>query len=107
MALKLTTKRDLRMLSSTATAGLEHIRGVPSVIIMTGIINGQCAVEQPQNFAISPKVVGTDKNAEVELLFFNHLATELEDAVPANSIDSWERFGHDPTRKMCDLGSRT
>jgi hypothetical protein len=49
MVLKVRERMNLRMLTSTATACLKHIRGVPSVIIMTGIINGQCAVELPHS----------------------------------------------------------
>jgi hypothetical protein len=107
MALKLTTKMDLRMVTSTATACLEHTRGALSVTIMTEIINGQCAVKQPQNCAIPPEVVGTDENEEADMLFFKHLATEPKDAAPANSIDSWERFGHYACGATRDLGSRT
>jgi hypothetical protein len=98
---------NLRMLTSTATACLKHIRGAPPVIITTGIINGQCAVEQPQSCTTPLEIVGTDKNAEFEMLFFNHLATEPEDAGPANSIDSLQRFGHYGAGETRELGSRT
>ncbi len=74
---------------------------------MTGIINGQCAVEQPQSCATPLEIVGTDENAEVYILFFNHLAIAPEDAGPANSIDSWEHLGHYEAGATRDLGSRT
>jgi hypothetical protein len=78
-----------------------------SVIIMTGIINGQCAVEQPQSCAMPPQVMGTGTNAKVDILFFNHLATALNDATLSNSIDSWEYLGHYEAGATRDLGSRT
>jgi hypothetical protein len=107
MALKVRERMNLRMLTSTATVCLEHDRGVISVIIMTGIINGQCAVKQPQNCVIPPEFVGTGKNAEVYILFFNNLATAPQDAGPSNSIDSWEDLGQYEQGATRDLGSRT
>jgi hypothetical protein len=74
---------------------------------MTGIINGQCAVEQPQSCAIPLEVVGTDENAEANRLFFNHLATEPEDTASSNSIDSLEDLGQYEDGATRYLGSRT
>jgi hypothetical protein len=74
---------------------------------MTGIINGQCAVEQPQRFTTPLEFVGTDISAEADLFFFNHLAIELKDGGSSNSIDSWEYLGHYEAGATRDLGSRT
>jgi hypothetical protein len=74
---------------------------------MTGIINGQCAVEQPQSCVIPPEFAGTGKNAEADILFFNHLAIAPEDAGPLNSIDTWEDLGQYEDGETRDLGSRT
>jgi hypothetical protein len=107
MALKDKERMNLRMLTSTTTACADLIAGVVSVIIMTCIINGQYAVEQPQSCAMPPQVVGTGADAKVDILFFNHLATAPEDATPSNSIDSWEDLGQYERGATRDLDSRT
>ncbi len=73
---------------------------------MTGIINGQYAVEQPQSGAIPSAFVGTGANSEEYILFFNDLEKESEDTSPTNSIDSVDRFGQYTCGAMIELGSR-
>ncbi len=41
------------------------------------------------------------------MLFFNHLATALNDAALSNSIDTWEDLGQYEDGETRDLGSKT
>jgi hypothetical protein len=74
---------------------------------MTGIVNGQCAVEQPQSGVTPLEIAATDMNAEADILFFNYLATALNDTTLPNFIDLLEDLGQYGQRITRDLGSKT
>jgi len=108
MALTVRAPTDLYMLASISTASLTPgTSRSRKFIIMTEIINGQCAVEQPQRYATQSKVVETSSNSQAVILFINGLANSPRNVSLPKPIDSLNEFGQYDTGAMRDLGSRT